>query len=245
MLRVCPPPTLVFHDVLSRRTAYGLIWTGLYQNTYKCVIKMIMLTSGIHYDKNQKKYRSSDEKSISEKEIEPYFNHNDKKPFYHKDFRHRRSMTQKDFLREVDNYVSLGRVGLAPIVYGYGINESHEIHYGFIFMERVDCSLKDIFLHRDLHHSETKLITNLIDELHHKHGIIHGDLKPSNIGVYLNDKSIIQKACFFDCQKLRSKTEMNTNDFNRSATREADNFKRHITKNQLEGDNPKYIGKTG
>jgi serine/threonine protein kinase len=230
----CPPSQLTFIDVLSRRTAYGLIWLGKYRR-HTCVAKMIMITTGIHYDKPAQEYRTPDGKKMDEKLAEKYFGHNDLKPFLHMDFRHRRSMTPEAFFKEIDDLVSLGKLGIAPKVYGYGINRAHEIHYGFIVMEKVDCSLKDIYLKRDLHHDEDKIIKGLIDRLHDEHGIIHGDLKPSNIGVYLDANGHIINACFFDCQKIKHKDDYTPEQFKKMAEREADNYKKHIVKNQLEG----------
>lgn len=65
----CPPSCLVFTDILSRRTAYGLIWLGRYRHR-PCVIKMIMLTTGIHYDKINQQYRSADQKTMTESQAE-------------------------------------------------------------------------------------------------------------------------------------------------------------------------------
>lgn len=230
----CPPNQLTFINVLSRRTAYGLIWIGKYEQQI-CVVKMIMLTTGIHFDKTERVYRRPDGKKLDETTADKYFNHNDAKPFLHVDFRHRRSMTPEAFTKEVDDLIGLDKLGIAPKVYGYGINRSHEIHYGFIVMEKIDCSLKDIYLQRELTHSEDKLIRKLIDRLHDQFGIIHGDLKPSNIGVYLDKSGNIIDGCFFDCQKIKHKDKYTDSEFTKLADREANNYKKHIIKNRTEG----------
>ena len=174
----CPPHDMRFTGIISKRTAYGLIWLGRYEH-HDCVIKMIMLTTGIHYDKNSKHYRNSKGVKIDDKLAGNYFGHDDEPPFNHIDFKHRRSMTPEAFHAELTELVGLDRLGLAPKVFGYGFNTSYPIHYGFIVMEKVPCSLKDIYLKRNISHEEKKLIQQLIDDLHYKHGIIHGDLKPS------------------------------------------------------------------
>jgi len=232
---LCPPTHLTFIDVLSRRTAYGLIWLGKYKKK-NCVVKMIMITTGIHYDKTEQEYRTPNEEKIGEKIAEKYFGHNDSKPFLHMDFRHRRSMTPEAFFKEIDELVSLGKFGIAPKVYGYGINRSHEIHYGFIVMEKIDCSLKDIYLKRELHHDEDQIIKNLINRLHNEYGIIHGDLKPSNIGVYLGPNGHVINACFFDCQKIKHRDYYTAQKFEKMAEHEANNYKKHIIKNLKEGE---------
>jgi serine/threonine protein kinase len=224
----------VFTDVLSRRTAYGLIWLGQYQKR-PCVIKMIMLTTGFHYDKTSKEYRTPHGRKINETIAEQYFNHNDKRPFYHMDFRHRRSMTPPAFFKELEELINLGKLGIAPEVYSYGINQSFDIHYAFIVMEKIDCSLKDIYLTRDLHHDERTIIKNLIDTLHDHHEIIHGDLKPSNIGVFLDRDKRVINGCFFDCQKIKHKKDYTEEQFKKLAEHEANNYKKHIIKNKLEG----------
>ena len=111
----CPPPHLKFIDVISRRTAYGLIWSGRYRH-HNCVIKMIMLTTGIHYDKNAKEYRTPLDQPMTEAIADKHFNHNDEKPFFHIDFRHRRSMTPEAFFKELEDLVNLANIGIAPKV---------------------------------------------------------------------------------------------------------------------------------
>lgn len=226
----CPPPHLTLSTVISRRTAYGLIWLGHYHQQV-CVAKMIMLTTGIHYDKNTQTYKTDNGHELSEEEAERYFGRNAKEPFLHMDFRHRRSMTPKAFFKELDELVNLSTMGLAPQVYGFGINQSYPIHYAFIVMEKVDCSLKDIYLRRNLDAHEGAIIKDLIDHMHDQYGIIHGDLKPSNVGVYLNKSKKIIKACLFDCQKIRHRDQMTAEQFRRSAEREGENFKKHIIMN--------------
>lgn len=238
-MELCPPPHLIFTEVISRRTAYGLIWIGKYRQ-HNCVVKMIMLTTGIHYDKDLKEYQTPQKTRICEAFADKYFNHNDAKPFYHTDFRHRRSMTPEAYFKEVDDLINLSRLGIAPKVYGFGINHSYPIHYGFIVMDKVDCSLKDIYLTRDLTDNESTIIKEIIDRLHNKHGFIHGDLKPSNIGVYLDKQGKVINACFFDCQKIKHREQCTPEEFKKLATRESGNFKKHIIKNISEGPSKKY-----
>lgn len=240
----CPPTQLTFNEVISRRTAYGLIWLGHYYH-HLCVVKMIMLTTGVHYDKNNKEYRTAQNRPMTELVAGKYFNHNDNQPYFHMDFRHRRSMTPDAFFKEIDDLINLSKMGIAPKVFGYGINRTYPIHYGFIVMEKVDCSLKDIYLKRDLNMVEGQIIKDLIDHMHDVHGIIHGDLKPSNVGVYLDEHGHVKNACLFDCQKNRHRENMTPENFRRSANREAENFKKHIIMNKDEGQKiPPKLTKT-
>ena len=68
-------------------------------------------------------------------------------------------------------------------------------------MEKMDGSVKDVLLKRSLTTSEDNLIEALINKMHQK-GVTHGDLKPSNIGVFLNDGQIIE-CKVLDTQKVR------------------------------------------
>ncbi len=228
---------IIFGEVISRRTAYGLIWEGKYDNK-PCVIKMIMLTTGIHYDKNYNVYRDGMNQKLIYEYADYYFSENDEKPFYHTDFRHRRSMTPNNFFYEVDQIIALSKIDLAPSVYGYGIcNESYEIHYGFLVMEKVDCSLKDIYMNRLLDETEIMIVNGTIDHLHNKYGIIHGDMKPSNIGAYLDHNGRIIKCCFFDCQKIKHRSDYDENKFQQLVKKDWNIYNKHIIKNREKKSN--------
>ena len=172
-----------------------------------------------------------------------YFEKNDHDPYRHKEFKHRRAISRYAFLNEVTELTHLGLLNLAPKVYGYYfsygaptfptisqilptsnqyIPESKSnltcvspIHYGFIVMEKVDGSVKDILRKRALDKSEEKIISEIINQIHQCYGSVHGDLQPSNIGIYLNKKGKIHKACFFDCQKIKHKEKYTPEEFNK------------------------------
>lgn len=218
---------LDFISILSRKTAYGLIWTGHYQQK-PCVIKMIMLTTGIHYDKDHNIYLDAMGNVITNR----YFDHNNQKPFLHTEFKHRRSMTPDAFFSEVNELTHLGSIGMAPFVYGCGINQKHQVHYGFIVMSKVDTSLKDVCMRRRLTSDETQIVTNLVKTLHNVHGLLHGDLQTSNVGVYLNQKDHITQACFFDCQSISHRNQYKSERFNKLAKRETERLFRHIEYDQ-------------
>ena len=236
----CPPSDLIFDSILSSRSAYGLIWLGRYHQ-HSCVIKMVMLTSGIHYDKKHQTYQSqpprpssSHSQTLSQSQLYQYFLHNDQKPFLHCEFKHRRAMTIKEFLTEVSSLAFLSRHNLGPKVYGYGLNRSHPIHYGFIVMERVDCTLKDLLALRKLKEMEIKLILSTLEQFHQQYHLIHGDLKPTNIGLFLSPNGqLIQRVVFLDCLKIvefnhTNPSQSNINLFNHYVQKETNSLRRHL-----------------
>jgi serine/threonine protein kinase len=214
-------------DVISRRSAYGLIWRVLYKGE-RCVMKMIMMSSGCHYDKDKKVYKHADGSLMSDSDVTRVFGHNDVSPYYHKDFQHRRSMSDEGLSREVKQLMDLGQKGLAPKVYGFMYSEIYPIHYGCVLMSEVDGSLKDVYVKRDLSDKEQHLVLKLLETLHEQYGLLHGDLKPSNVGVYKDINGLIDRVCFLDCQKIRKWSKHDEVD------RENRNFERHIAMNKIE-----------
>jgi hypothetical protein len=220
---------LIFHKIVSSRTCYGLIWSGTYQGV-PCIIKMVMLTTGVHYHKSSKSYRNEQGHS---KSIPQPFLINDPQPFLHREFIHRRSMTPDDFNKEVNELTQLSQIGLAPKVFAHGVcDRVYEIHYGFIVMEQTDCSLKDVILKRSLHNKESKLVENLIDQIHKEQHIAHGDLKPSNIGVYLDRDRNVKRCVVFDCLKIRHKDQFNESDFKKFVESDWRTYKKHLKLNR-------------
>ena len=223
---------LIFDKILSKRTCYGLIWSGSYDNI-PCAIKMIMLTTGIHYDKSKGVYRNGDKQVIKNKHVPEAFLSNNDDPFQHKEFSHRRSMTPAEFQKEVDDLKNLSDIGLAPVVFGYGIcDKLYDIHYGFMIMERMDCSVKDIIIRRPLDSDEKKTIEIIINSMHRDHGISHGDMKPSNIGVCLDSNDKVSKCLFFDCQKVKYKRDCSDRKFKDLIKKDVSIYNRHIKQNR-------------
>lgn len=202
---------VIFKNILSNKTTYGLIWNGEYDNN-DCVIKMIMLSSG-----------SSKKK---------YFKKRDQKPFYHTYFVDKKPMTYNNFMHEVRSAQYLGKLGLAPTFYTYYVlNDKFPIHYGFIVTQKVDCSIKDIILRRNLTKNELLMTDDFRNKMHNKYGIIHGDFKPSNMGALLDSRGKIKKLYVFDCQKIKLIKNLSSSDAKYYVNRDTKTFKKHIIRN--------------
>lgn len=188
---------ITFDGILSTESWYGVIWNGIYNNTEQCVIKMVLLSEGSFEDKR-------------------YFLRNDRDPFRHKEFYNRRSMSRESFLEEANKQKILNDYGLTPKVYDFWIDDkSFAVHYGFIVMERMDCTIKHILLKRDLTNMENQSIKILINDMHQEHKIVHRDLKPANIGVDLDADQQIRRCLILDCAGIKFKKKLPDDQFNK------------------------------
>lgn len=200
-----------FDKILSTETHYGIIWLGNYKDK-DSVIKMVLLNTGTN-DKNSE-----------------IFSKNSKKPLKHKLFKGRKSMSISDFKHEVKMLKEMHKRKLAPAVYLTEINTETEAHYGFIVMERMHCTVKEVLLKRDLKQKEIDKILYTI-KLMHELNICHGDCKPSNIGVMLNEKGIVHKIRFLDLAKGYSTSS------SKARKHDIETFWEHVKKN-VEIDRP-------
>jgi len=206
-------------EIISNDTVYSIVWGGKYENK-KCVLKMIVIDSG----KTKKKY----------------FEKNGEKPFLHKEFKDKKSLTPREFKHEVEAYLKFSKLGIGPEIYDYGIHKDYEVHYGIIVMERLDCSIKQLLIKRELTRHEHDIVDKLIDKLHHKYDMVHGDMKPSNIGVYLNDKGEIKECYFFDCQKVKYKKNYDSDSFKRLIYHDDVVYRDHYINNRNLGHKHKH-----
>lgn len=198
-----------FNKVINDSGVYGVIWSGTF-NGQTCAIKMVKLNSG----KSNGKGKS-------------------KPPFQHELFNHHKSMDADAFMKESHNLLQLSQLGLAPKVYECFLHQKPgEVHYGFIVMEKLDGSVKDILLRRSLSSTEAKIPVRLIKSLHQEHKIAHGDLKPSNVGVRLDKRGNIVQCLFLDCQKVKYQADYSTDEFSRFIDRDRETFKTHYKQNR-------------
>lgn len=219
-----------FNEILSDDTIYSLIWKGSYNNN-RCAIKMLMLRSGIYYDKDSNKYYDGNKNTeIDTRTGDKYFEDSDV-PFVHSQFKTHKAMHVAEFNNEINQLSYLSNYNMSPKFYGYCIINKHGIDYGFIVMERMDCSVKQILLKRSLTNEEEYIIKKTIDSLHNDYQMVHGDLKPSNIGVYLNQYGLIEKCAFFDCQKVKNGKNYNKHDFKKLVNKDWNKYHMHLEKN--------------
>ena len=209
---------LQFDNIISTTSYYGVVWKGLHKNR-PCAVKMVILTSGLHYDYGKGKYRGDDRKHADK-----YFSRDEQAPFLHSHYRQRRAMTPEDFEYESEMIQKISRLDLAPQLFDVWIDRTRPMHYGFIVMELIPETIKGILLKRDLTRDELKRTHDIISSLHSK-GFCHGDLKPSNMGCHLNDKGEIDRIRFLDlmkCRRIKHRDEIK---------RDVDTFKRHAKDN--------------
>lgn len=221
---------LKFIDVLSRKSAYGIIWNGLLNNTKRCAIKVVAIKTGYHFDKDSQSHKDGNNQVIHDLSV---FDQIGPIPYIHHDYKHRRAMSKLDFINEAKKMITMSKLNLAPKVYGYGICKKYDIHYGIIVMELLDGCVKDILLKRDLRSSEMKTIKKTVSKMHEKYMISHGDMKPSNLGIYTNSSGKIKECLILDCHKVQFHKNYNSE----LALRDWDVFHKHVILNRASVNN--------
>jgi serine/threonine protein kinase len=213
--------------LISNTTIYGLIWDVIYKDEISCALKIVILDSGIHRHTDGHYYNNN--RRLSSYRAQKYFVKGDN-PFNHEEFIYKKAMNEKIFLKEARNIQLLSEIDLSPHVYDFGIHQGYDIHYGFILMEKTDFSLKDVLHNRDLNLFECKVISEKID-LFHNSGFIHNDLKPSNIGIYLNIDGLIYKCYVFDCSKVKRYNNTYSSRFKSYIKKDWKHYDDHVNKN--------------
>ena len=201
---------LILNDIISKDTVYGIVWDGIIQDK-SCIVKMVKLESGV---------------TDSEDDI---FSQCDNEPYNHTMFKHKKAMSLDYFNHEVEQLENLANLKMAPELYKSWICNKHDVHYGFIVMEKYDCSLKDIIIKRNLSSEERNMVNKLVAKLHGM-GYVHGDLKPSNMGVRMSSKNIAS-LCFFDCSKVKNITNLSKHEQKRLIEKDKAFFDRHEQQN--------------
>lgn len=217
---------LQFESIISDKTHYGIIWEGTYENKV-CVVKVVILNTGVHYNKKEGKYYDG-ENHISKRRALKLFSKNREAPYLHTRYVKKKAMDIDVFYHEVKMIKNVGKLGLAPKLFDHWVDRTtSRIHYGIIVMEKLERTVKDILINRNLRNKELNYILDKINNLH-DNGIKHGDLKPSNIGVYCDKLGEIIKVKIIDWAKGDY-----TND-NSLFVRDIKTFHAHVKKNIKE-----------
>lgn len=208
-----------FKKIISNKCTHGLICVGKIHNKI-CVIKVIILKSGIPH--NEKKYYN-DIDHLSKSKL---------KYLKKKNFRKLKPISYNELIKEAYELYYLNSIGVGLKFYGYNVLNNKK-YYGFLVMGKAETTIKDILLKRRLASSEKKKIRKFINKMHDR-GVTHGDLKPSNIGVFLNEHGKIKRCVAFDCKKAKHNIYYKLHDFKKFIKDDIRHYKRHASKNKKE-----------
>lgn len=211
-------------ELISQDSVYAIVWSTQFKDR-PCVLKIVVLETGVH-QQNGEYYKGK--KKITSHAAKKYFDPADE-PWNPSRFFKKKSLTVKKFEQEVSNLKTLAQIGLSPTIHAFGIMDKYDVHYGYIIMDKLDTSVKNLLLTRTLTTQEETLIHQSIDRLHQA-GYIHNDLKPSNIGVYLLEGNI-SSCLFLDCQKVQGYSNSTSPAFRHLVKHDLDHYQRHVKRN--------------
>ena len=149
---------IILHKLLSNDSKYGVVYTCYYNDKYTAV-KIVSLNSGVHYDAITKKHFNGDKTLIKNIDVEKYY---DKNSFIFDQilFIKKKVMKNDAFALEIAKQQKMYELSFSPQIHGYCIYDKLPVHYGFIVMDLVDCTLKDIIMKRDITVEENFILTN-------------------------------------------------------------------------------------
>ena len=61
---------LQFKSIISDKTHYGVIWEGIHENKV-CVVKVVILNTGVHYNKREGEVRTTIINEVNKKTLYP------------------------------------------------------------------------------------------------------------------------------------------------------------------------------
>lgn len=215
--------TVTVSGVLSVKSQYGVVWKGVLGDV-EVAVKMVLLQSGIHYDKKLDELVDGAGRVVSKVRYQhPVCEFFGLPPTT---FDKRKSLTRGQFEWEVRHMRRLAKLDLSPHVYDSWYETDGPFHFAFLVTGLCHANGKAILLQRDYSKRELHLLKNMVEKLH-GHRYFHGDLKPSNMGVYLNDNGAIVKFHLLDCNK----TKRVKGNFWPLKRHDYGTFKKHFAKN--------------
>lgn len=204
---------ITFDKIINDNGVHGMLWSGTIDKV-PCAIKMVAL--------KPEKSKKSKKRKTSKNDV----------PFIHELFDNKKPMNTEKFIYEATQIMKLSRLGLAPNVHTHFVCDLSEIQYGFIVMDRMDCSIKDIIVKRKVNKSEEAIIAAFIKTAHIDNKVSHGDMKPSNFGVKLSDQGTIIECRFLDCAKATFRNDMSSKKFKELCKKDIETFHSHYDKNR-------------
>ena len=188
---------LEIQNVISDRSAFAIVSAGLWRTSTgspkRVAVKQVLLRSGLHGRRGQ--FKRGDVPVSSELATKLF---DDAKMTR---WQGRSSYNVEKLKREARNCTMLHKHGLAPRMYASWSDRDSDIHFGYIVMERCDGTVKDVLMNRELEPSEQAKVDKFIELIYQK-GFSFGDLKPSNIGVYLDTSKRIKSCTLLDCTQV-------------------------------------------
>lgn len=220
---IIPINQIKFIRVLSTKSVYGVIWEIQYANR-KYAAKMLIIKEepANQWDKHEVQL---DNIEFNEPTL-PFPLHK-----YHK----KRPITPKEFNKEISGLIYVDKYG--PTYQGHCIwpesANSHGSKLGFIIMNLVHTDLEEILRNRPLSKEEDHIVSHLIKKIHRK--LIHNDLKPANIGLYLENNKI-SKAVLLDCGKIVKREDISPHKFMTKVQNEYKHYLYRYKRNVAERD---------
>jgi serine/threonine protein kinase len=218
-------------SILSDDTYHGVIYRGLFRGVHKVVVKKVLLDTGLHFDLREGRHHAGVKGPVmSSREALSAFR---QVPRDGELFLERRPVPRAKFRREVHSMKRLYREGVGPKVYGSWTERASSVsvpHFAYLVLEECDSTGKQILLKRKFTATEKARVAAAIRRLHNKIQCLHGDLKPSNMGVMLRDGEI-KSILWLDAGGLRQRDKLTKAKFRALAAKEAHRFQEHALKN--------------
>jgi hypothetical protein len=145
-------------SLISSQTHSGNVYNAHFKGQ-PVVVKKVLLSSGLHHTHHRFRDKNGDQLLTSEAE-KLFKSHRDGSTFLR-----RSSKSLSTFRKEGRNLRKMSRQ-LAPKVYHTVIDQSGDIHFGYLVLEKCDSTLLELLLERDLNRHEERIVKRAINKLH-------------------------------------------------------------------------------